>query len=127
MSYELYKGFLQHHPVSVMQFAAEFDYAKVFYFNNIVYTSQMIHKNLLRLVGCCLKTQNPVLVFESVEYGTLADRICHHRQPNIEPLPWTLRLKIAMEMAYAIAYLSSCWFPQTNRFQKASTLQYFIR
>ncbi|ESR34598.1 hypothetical protein CICLE_v10005345mg [Citrus x clementina] len=105
MSYELYKGFLQDHPVSVMKFFEDFDYAKAYCFNNIVYASQMIHKNVLRLVGCCLETQNPILVFESAEYGTLADRIYHPRQPHFEPLPWTLRLKIAMEIAYAIAYL----------------------
>ncbi|KAK9181238.1 hypothetical protein WN944_024375 [Citrus x changshan-huyou] len=105
MSYELYKGFLQDHPVSVMKFFEDFDYAKAYCLNNIVYTSQMIHKNVLRLVGCCLETQNPILVFESAEYGTLADRIYHPRQPHFEPLPWTLRLKIAMEIAYAIAYL----------------------
>lgn len=60
---------------------------------------------MLRLIGCCLETQNPVLVFECVQYGTLADRIYHPRQPNFEPVTWTLRLKIAMDIARAIAYL----------------------
>ncbi|KAJ0043219.1 hypothetical protein Pint_17870 [Pistacia integerrima] len=33
----------------------------------------MGHKNLLRLSGCCLDTRTPILVFESVEYGTEID------------------------------------------------------
>ncbi|KAH9679317.1 WAK53a-OsWAK receptor-like protein kinase [Citrus sinensis] len=65
----------------------------------------MNHKNVMRLIGCCLETENPVLVFEYVEYGTLADRIYHPRQPNFEPVTCSLRLKIAMEIAYGIAYL----------------------
>ena len=104
LGYELFKGFLHDYPVSIMKFVNS-DYAAEFCFNNIVFASQMNHKNVMRLIGCCLETENPVLVFEYVEYGTLADRIYHPRQPNFEPVTWSLRLKIAMEIAYGIAYL----------------------
>ncbi|KAK9181209.1 hypothetical protein WN944_024346 [Citrus x changshan-huyou] len=104
LGYELFKGFLHDHPVSIMKFVNS-DYAAEYCFNNIAFASQMNHKNVMRLIGCCLETENPVLVFEYVEYGTLADRIYHPRQPNFEPVTWSLRLKIAMEIAYGIAYL----------------------
>ncbi|KAL9409151.1 hypothetical protein AB3S75_047520 [Citrus x aurantiifolia] len=104
LGYELFKGVLHDYPVSIMKFVNS-DYAAEFCFNNFVFASQMNHKNVMRLIGCCLETENPVLVFEYVEYGTLADRIYHARQPNFEPVTWTLRLKIAMEIAYGIAYL----------------------
>ncbi|XP_031253488.1 non-functional pseudokinase ZED1-like [Pistacia vera] len=99
--YRLYKGFLHDRAISVMNFE-DFDYAKEFCFNNIVFASQMCHKNLLRLSGCCLDNRTPILVFEFVEYGTLSD---HIYQSHFEPLQLRDRLKIAMEIANAIAYL----------------------
>ncbi|KAH9679321.1 serine/threonine-protein kinase ZRK3 [Citrus sinensis] len=91
-NYDRQKGVLHDYPVSIMKFVNS-DYAAEFCFNNFVFASQMNHKNVMTLIGCCLETENPVLVFENVEYGTLADRIYHARQPNFEPI------------AYGIAYL----------------------
>lgn len=51
-----------------------------------------------------METQIPILVFESIELGTLADRIYRHRRHNFEPLPFRYRLKVAMELANAVAY-----------------------
>lgn len=81
MDNELYKGFLQNHPVSIMKFV-DSDYPHEFCscFNTLIFASQMSHKNVLRLIGCCLETERPILVFESVEYGSLADYIYHPHQ-----------------------------------------------
>ncbi|KAK9219148.1 hypothetical protein WN943_007788 [Citrus x changshan-huyou] len=65
----------------------------------------MSHNHILKLVGCCLETQIPILAFESVEYGNLRDRILSASQPQIEPLLMKHRLKIAMDIAHALAYL----------------------
>ncbi|KAJ0013279.1 hypothetical protein Pint_19842 [Pistacia integerrima] len=65
----------------------------------------MSHKNILKLIGCCLESEVHILVFESVENGTLADRIFRSYEPHFEPLLLAHRLKIAMELANAIAYL----------------------
>ncbi|KAL5783708.1 hypothetical protein ACOSP7_008737 [Xanthoceras sorbifolium] len=73
--YELYGGFLRDRPISC--------------FNNIVFASQMSHKNVLKLIGCCLETRVPILVFEPVAYRTLDDHIHGPRQPHFEPLLWT--------------------------------------
>lgn len=51
-----------------------------------------------------METQIPILVFESIELGTLADRIYRRRRHNFEPLPFRYRLKVAMELANAVAY-----------------------
>ncbi|KAL5783713.1 hypothetical protein ACOSP7_008742 [Xanthoceras sorbifolium] len=110
--YELYKGnFLdQERTFSVMKFTDKNYMSSVYAHqcccNSIAFASQMHQKNVLELIGCCLETQIPVLVFESVEHGTLLDRICSNgHQPSFEPLLWTQRLKIAMEIANAVAYL----------------------
>ncbi|KAJ0014363.1 hypothetical protein Pint_19809 [Pistacia integerrima] len=65
----------------------------------------MKHKNFLKLIGCCLETRFPILVFDSVGCITLADRILGQSQPRLEPILLKLRLKIAMEIAHVLAYL----------------------
>ncbi|KAK3200133.1 hypothetical protein Dsin_023548 [Dipteronia sinensis] len=100
--YILYKGSLQERSISVMKFKDVQD-AKQFCFNNIVFAAQMNHKNVVKLIGCCLETQIPILVFESVECKTMSDRIRNEdRSPCNE---WTGRLKIAMEIANAVAHV----------------------
>ncbi|KAH9755136.1 protein kinase domain-containing protein [Citrus sinensis] len=105
--YILYKGVLNARAVSILKFGENYnsDNQYKFCFNNIVFGSQMSHKNILKLIGCCLETQIPILVFESIELGTLADRIYRRRRHNFEPLPFRNRLKVAMELANAVAYL----------------------
>ncbi|KAH9689340.1 serine/threonine-protein kinase ZRK3 [Citrus sinensis] len=91
--YILYKGVLNARAVSIVKFGENYnsDNQYKFCFNNI-------------LIGCCLETQIPILVFESIELGTLADRIYRCHRHNFEPLPFKYRLKVAMELANAVAY-----------------------
>ncbi|KAJ0034790.1 hypothetical protein Pint_25113 [Pistacia integerrima] len=72
---------------------------------NVLFASQLNHKSILKLIRCCLETQIPILVFESIEYETLADRNHRPSHPCFKPLLFTNRLKIAVEIANAIAYL----------------------
>ncbi|KAK0602372.1 hypothetical protein LWI29_032692 [Acer saccharum] len=102
---EFYKGFLHDRQMSVMKYSDNSLDAYEYCLTNVVFAAQMRHKNVLKLIGCCLETQTPILVFESVKDGSLADRIHRHNKPNFEPLLWTCRLKIAMEIANSIAYL----------------------
>ncbi|KDO57276.1 hypothetical protein CISIN_1g020364mg [Citrus sinensis] len=104
--FKLYKGFLQDRPVSVMCFLGHNSkWAEEYCYNNIVFASQMSHKNVLKLIGCCLETEIPTLVFESVESGSLDYRIRRRSRPHFKPLLLAHRLKIAMEIANAVAYL----------------------
>ncbi|KAK9219143.1 hypothetical protein WN943_007783 [Citrus x changshan-huyou] len=101
----LYKGFWQERLISVMRFRESNRDEHGSCINNIVYAAQMSHNHILKLIGCCLETQIPILAFESVEYGNLRDRILSASQPQIEPLLMKHRLKIAMDIAHALAYL----------------------
>ncbi|XP_042474808.1 non-functional pseudokinase ZED1-like [Macadamia integrifolia] len=58
------------------------------------------HKNVLKLLGCCLETPAPNLVFEFPENGCLS-----HHIYNEGLLSWESRLRIAIEVADAISYL----------------------
>ncbi|CAL2252424.1 unnamed protein product [Prunus armeniaca] len=67
----------------------------------MIVLSQINHKNVVRLVGCCLETRTPTLVYEFIAKGTLYEHI-HEKQT---PLSLELRLQIASEAADALAYL----------------------
>ncbi|XP_038713504.1 non-functional pseudokinase ZRK2-like [Tripterygium wilfordii] len=65
--------------------------------NDIAIASNMSnHSNFLKLLGCCLETEVPILVYES------GVNLSHEM---INSLPWETKLRIANEMANAFAYL----------------------
>uniref|UniRef100_A0A803LW58 Protein kinase domain-containing protein n=1 Tax=Chenopodium quinoa TaxID=63459 RepID=A0A803LW58_CHEQI len=71
----------------------------------IVTATQMcMHQNSLKLIGCCLETELPVIVYEFPDQGCLQDIISN---TNTGFFPWKLRLKIGSEISYALAYLQN--------------------
>ena len=66
-----------------------------------------VHKNALKLLGCCLETRIPILVYEFISGGSLIDR-----KVSLEnPLSGRSRLRIAYDTANVIAYLHTA-FPR---------------
>uniref|UniRef100_A0ACD5YZ93 Uncharacterized protein n=1 Tax=Avena sativa TaxID=4498 RepID=A0ACD5YZ93_AVESA len=76
--------------------------------NEIQIQSQISHKYVVQLLGCCLETEVPMLVYEFVPRGSLYD-VLHGKNGNgrREPLPLRIRLDIAICSADALTYMHS--------------------
>ncbi|KAH6833597.1 wall associated like 2 [Perilla frutescens var. hirtella] len=75
------------------------------FINEVVILSQMDHRNVVKWLGCSLGTEVPLLVYEFMPHGTLFYLI--HDRNNEFPFPWNILLKIASNIAEALAYLHS--------------------
>ncbi|XP_012437858.1 probably inactive receptor-like protein kinase At2g46850 isoform X2 [Gossypium raimondii] len=67
--------------------------------------SSVVHRNLARLVGCCIESGSTLLVvYEYPANGTLEKHLQYSRGQKIV-LDWYKRLRIATEIASVLAYM----------------------
>ncbi|ESQ38880.1 hypothetical protein EUTSA_v10001848mg [Eutrema salsugineum] len=76
------------------------------FINEIVILSQINHRNIVKLLGCCLETDVPVLVYEFVPNGNLFEHL-YNESDDYTMVTWDVRLRIATDISGTLAYLPS--------------------
>lgn len=101
----VYKGILENgREVAIKKAKLVGEDQKEEFVNEIIIVSQINHKNVVQLLGCCLEVDIPMLVYEFVANGTLHDLLHgNHRAP----ISLYTRLNIALQSAEALSHLHS--------------------
>ncbi|VAI18581.1 unnamed protein product [Triticum turgidum subsp. durum] len=101
----VYKGILEGNvEVAVKRCNTADEQQKKEFGKEMLILSEVNHRNIVKLLGCCLEVEVPVLVYEFVPNGTLFQLI--HGNHGLR-ISLATRLGIAHESADALSYLHS--------------------
>ncbi|KAM5581443.1 serine/threonine-protein kinase PBL34-like [Rosa sericea] len=67
----------------------------------VIYLGELLHPNLVKLVGYGIEDDQRLLVYEFMPRGSLENHLFRRSLP----LPWSIRMKIALGAAKGLAYL----------------------
>ncbi|OEL16453.1 putative serine/threonine-protein kinase Cx32, chloroplastic [Dichanthelium oligosanthes] len=74
--------------------------------SEVNFLGRLSHPNLVRLLGYCVEDRELLLVYEFMPKGSLENHL-FRKGGSFEPLPWNLRLRIAIGAARGLAFLHS--------------------
>nr|GMD59205.1 putative wall-associated receptor kinase-like 16 [Ipomoea batatas] len=98
----VYRGHLLDNRIVAVKKAKMMDPTQVEQFiNEVIVLSQINHRNIVKLFGCCLETEIPLLVYEFISNGTLSEHL--HNKSKASAISWSTCLKIATDTAEVLS------------------------
>ncbi|KQJ84063.1 probable serine/threonine-protein kinase PIX13 isoform X3 [Brachypodium distachyon] len=74
--------------------------------SEVNFLGRISHPNLVRLLGYCLEDKELLLVYEFMAKGSLENHL-FRKGGSVQPISWSLRLRIAIGAARGLAFLHS--------------------
>ncbi|CAN6162334.1 unnamed protein product [Urochloa humidicola] len=101
----VYKGIVNAKPVAIKKCTLIDERQKKEFGKEMLILSQINHKNIVKLVGCCIEVQVPMLVYEYISNGTMFELI--HGWNKTMQISFSALLRIAHEAAEGLSFLHS--------------------
>jgi serine/threonine protein kinase len=98
---EVYKGTLEDNTMVAVHKLIYEDSEEAF-INGGMVVSKIAHKNIVKILGCCLESQTIAFLYEYIAKGSISDIL-----GSQEDFPLDLRMRIAIKTAEALQYLHS--------------------
>ncbi|XP_022877328.1 probable LRR receptor-like serine/threonine-protein kinase At1g53440 [Olea europaea var. sylvestris] len=101
----VYKGVLSDGTIiAVKQLSSKSKQGNREFVNEIGMISALQHDNLVRLYGCCIESNQLLLIYEYLENNSLARALFGREEQRLN-LDWSTRKKICLGIAKGLAYL----------------------
>ncbi|MCO5576991.1 hypothetical protein L7F22_030812 [Adiantum nelumboides] len=104
----VYKGVLSDGRLVAIKKANRAEGGNEQFLNELQILMHINHRNIVRLLGCCMETAMPLLVYEYVSHGNVRENL---DEGGTGVMGWEQRLKVARQTAEALAYLHAAAFP----------------
>ncbi|KAK6785519.1 hypothetical protein RDI58_018974 [Solanum bulbocastanum] len=100
----VYKGILEKgQEIAVKRLSKTSTQGEDEFKNEVVYIAKLQHRNLVKILGCCIEGEEKMLIYEYLSNGSLDSFIFGGRQSRI--LDWSERFHIINGIARGLVYL----------------------